>query len=76
MPCGLFLIPISVVNSYLLLLILIFLAGTGSAMWNVSAWSLMSEVGEKMNAECRILTSYFSIAKLGELLSFVISAFL
>lgn len=73
--CATFLIPIFAVTNYLLLVILIFFSGVGSGIWNVSAWSLMSEIGEKMKAECQVLTSYFSIAKLGELISFIVSAF-
>ncbi len=70
------LIGISFISSYWILLIFMFIQGVGSSMWNVSAWSLMSNIGEKEKIEAQILTSYFSIAKVGSLFSFLLSAWL
>ena len=52
-------------NSYFGLLVLLFIHGTGGGMWNVSAWSLMSSIGERINKEGQIVTSYVSVAKIG-----------
>ncbi len=73
---GIFFIMLSFASSYWLILILIFIIGIGGSMWNVGAWSLMSEVGEKEKIEAQVLTSYFSIAKIGSLISFIVSALL
>ena len=60
-------------KSYLALVILLFIRGTGLAIWNVSAWTLMSDIGERIKKEGLIVTSYLSIAKIGALISFLIS---
>ncbi len=62
--------------SYVWLLILLFVQGIGASLWNVSAWSLMSVIGEKRRIEAQVLTSYFSIAKVGSLISFIAGAWL
>ncbi len=67
---------ISVSHSYYFLLLLLFIQGIGTSMWNVSAWSLMSEVGEQKKIEAQVLTSYYSLAKIGALVSFLASSFL
>jgi len=64
---------IFLINSYIPLLILLFVQGIGRSMWNVSAWTLMSDIGEKVHKEGLVVTSYMSIAKIGALLSFLIS---
>lgn len=46
------------------------------SIWNVSAWSLMSEIGETQKIESQVLTSYFSLAKVGALISFILSAWI
>ncbi len=66
---------ISVASSFFLLLVLLFLQGVGISMWNVSAWSLMSKVGEQKNIEAQVVTSYYSLAKIGSLISFLASSF-
>ena len=67
---------ISISSSYYFLLLLLFVQGIGTSMWNVSAWSLMSEVGEQKKIEAQVLTSYYSLAKIGALASFLVSSFL
>jgi len=62
--------------SYAWLLVLLFIQGIGASLWNVSAWSLMSVIGEKQSIEAQVLTSYFSLAKVGSLISFIVSAWL
>ena len=61
-------------SDYWWFLVLIFMAGFGSSMWNVAAWSLMSDIGEREKIEAQVLTSYFSLAKIGALISFLVSA--
>lgn len=67
---------ISISSSYYFLLLLLFVQGIGTSIWNVSAWSLMSEVGEQKKIEAQVLTSYYSLAKIGALASFLVSSFL
>ena len=52
-------------DSYISLMFLLFIHGTGNALWNVSAWSLMSDIGEHIQAEGKIISSYVSFAKIG-----------
>ncbi|MCK4967901.1 MAG: hypothetical protein KAS12_02505, partial [Candidatus Aenigmarchaeota archaeon] len=58
---------------YVEILILLFFVGLGNSMWNVSAWTLMSDIGEAKKIECGIIGSYISIAKTGAFLSFLVS---
>ena len=67
------LIPFAVSFNWMLVILLI--GGIGGAMWNVSAWSLMSDVGEKIKKEASIVSSYSSIAKIGGFASFLVSGF-
>ena len=60
-------------DSYLSLVLLLFLIGICGSLWNVSAWTLMSNIGEKVNKEGLIVTSYLSIAKIGALFSYFVS---
>ena len=62
-------------NSYIVILILLFLGGLGNSMWNVSAWTLMSDIGEKNKIEGSVIGAYISIAKIGAFLSFLVSGF-
>jgi len=67
---------IGFINEYWLLLIVLFIQGIGTSMWNVSAWSLMSDIGEREKIEGQVLTSYFSIAKVGSFASFLFAAWI
>ena len=58
------------------LLIVLFIRGIGNSMWNVSAWTLMSKIGEKIKLEGEIVGSYLSISKFGALISYLISGFI
>ena len=60
-------------NSFAFLALALFIYGIGGGMWNTSAWSLMSDVGEKNKKEGEITTSYVSIAKIGAFFSFILS---
>lgn len=70
---GLSFCAIFFVKGYILLLIVLFIQGIGRSIWNVSAWTLMSEIGEKIEKEGLVISSYLSIAKIGALLSFFLS---
>ncbi|MFC2136452.1 MFS transporter [Bacteroidota bacterium] len=70
---GLFMFFLAFTQTYWLLLIVLLLLGTGSAIWNVSAWTLMSDIGEKIKKEGEVVGSYMSIAKIGAFISFLFS---
>lgn len=70
---GVFLFLLGYCNNYFLVLIVLFFMGVGGAIWNVSAWSLMSDVGEKLKKESQVVCSYVSFAKIGHFISFLIS---
>ena len=72
---GVFMILMSSVNIYSLLLVLLFLKGTGNSLWNISAWTLMSRIGEREEIEGSVIGSYISIAKIGSFVSFLLSGF-
>jgi len=72
---GLCLILLSVAPSYPLLLVVLLFLGMGGAMWNISAWSLLSDLGESLKKEGQIIMTYASIAKMGAFASFIISGF-
>ena len=58
------------------LLIVLFIRGIGNSMWNISAWTLMSKIGERIKLEGEIVGSYLSIAKFGSLISYLTSGFI
>lgn len=62
-------------TSYLSFLVMMFFAGTATSIWNVSAVSLMGEIGAKNKCEGVITTAYVSIAKIGSFLSALVSGF-
>lgn len=68
-----FMFLLSTTHKYWLILVFLFLQGVGSAIWNISAWSLMSDIGEKQKKEGEIVGSYMSLAKIGSFKSFLIS---
>ena len=72
---GIFLASLYFVSTYYMLLALLFFKGIGNSMWNISAWTLMSKIGEKEKIEGGVVGAYISIAKIGAFLSFVISGF-
>ena len=71
MALGMGLLYIS--NSFFTLIIFLFIQSIGRSMWNVSAWSFMSKVGEENKKEGEIAASYASIAKIGAFVSFLLS---
>ena len=73
---GIFLMLLSQANIYYILIAILFLKGIGNSMWNVSAWTLMSNIGEEEKLEGEIIGSYIAIAKIGAFISFVISGFI
>lgn len=74
MISGIFMALVSQVTvSYYLLLLILFLKGIGNSMWNISAWTLMSKIGERERIEGEVIGSYISIAKIGSFVSFLVS---
>ena len=72
---GLFMAFMYGANSYIMILLLLFFGGLGNSMWNVSAWTLMSDIGEINKIEGSVIGAYISIAKIGAFLSFLVSGF-
>ncbi|MBU0471083.1 MAG: MFS transporter [Nanoarchaeota archaeon] len=70
---SLFMFLLSSTNTYWLILLFLFFQGVGGAIWNVSAWSLLSDVGEKIHKEGEVAGSYISIAKIGSFISYIFS---
>ena len=70
---GIGLVCIFLTNNIILLLLVLFIMGLGCAIWNVSAWTLMSTIGVKQKREGVILATYTSIAKIGALFSYIVS---
>jgi MFS family permease len=63
----------SLSGTYLVLALSFAIMGLGGSMWNISAWSLMSDVGEKLKKEGFVVTTYLSVAKIGSFMSFAVS---
>ncbi len=70
---GVIWVAVSLVHGYTLLVTLLFIGGIGTSMWNVTAWSLMSDIGEKLKKEGEVVGTYMSIAKIGAFASFMVS---
>ncbi len=68
---GMCLILVNFSFSYILLIGVLFLMGAGGAVWNISAWSLMSDIGESAGKEGQVVMTYSSIAKTGSFLSYI-----
>lgn len=60
-------------KSYNTLLIIILIKAAGGGLWNVSAWSYMSDIGEKLNIEGKIIGSYSALARISTAISFIIA---
>ncbi len=61
--------------NYISVMFLLFVMGIGNSLWNVSAWSLLSEIGESYHKEGQIVTTYISIAKIGAVVVSFLSGF-
>ncbi|NQU97869.1 MFS transporter [Candidatus Woesearchaeota archaeon] len=70
---ALFMFLLSTTQVYWIILLILLLQGIGGAIWNVSAWSLMSDIGERIHKEGEVVGSYMSIAKIGAFVSFLFS---
>jgi MFS family permease len=64
---------LSISDNFLLIVLFLFIQGAGGGMWNTSAWSLMSDIGEKYKKEGSVVTTYISLAKMGAFVSFLLS---
>ena len=71
---GIMLILISQTSSFTVLMIILLIAGLSNAVWNVAALALMGDIAEKHEGE--MIGTYLSIAKIGELTSFIVGGFL
>ncbi len=69
---GICLLLLSLAPSYYWLLTIMLIMGIGGALWNVAAFSFMSDIGEGIHKEGFVVGTYASIAKIGELLSFIL----
>ncbi|MBN2202877.1 MAG: MFS transporter [Candidatus Aenigmarchaeota archaeon] len=73
---GILLSVMSQINVYTIMLLIIFIRGIGLSIWNTSAWTLMSKIGERERMEGEVVGSYFSIVKIGTFLSYIVSGFM
>jgi MFS family permease len=70
---GICMVLASAAGSYYTLLIILLFLGMGGAMWNIAAYSIMSDIGESLKKEGQVVMTYASIAKTGAFASFVLS---
>ena len=63
-------------NRFSILLVAVLCMGLASSLWNVSGWSMLSEIGVRDQCVGRIVTSYSALVEVGSLISFVVSAWL
>ena len=63
-------------KTYLALLILMMLEGLVSSFWNVSAWSFMSDIGQRKRMQGTVVGSYASLAQIGEFLFSIAAGFI
>ncbi|MGM5488059.1 MAG: MFS transporter [Nanobdellota archaeon] len=59
-------------NSLPVLLGFLAIGGVGLGMWNVSALSILSEIGEKKKREGRTMSSYTAFSKMGAFTGFIV----
>ncbi len=64
------------VHSYYVLLFLVFFQSLSYSLWNVSAWTFMSEIGEKHNIEGKVVGSYTSIIRASISISYLVCGFI
>jgi MFS family permease len=60
------------IESYAFLFVVVTLFSLAASMWTVSAWSYMSEIGERMKIEGQVVGGYMAIAHKSHAISFVI----
>lgn len=69
-------IAISLSNSAFFLFIILAFSSIGAGMWNTSAWSFMSKIGEDGKEESRVVGSFISLTALASFASMVATGFL
>jgi MFS family permease len=69
-------ILIFISNNYYFLLIALLINGTGGGIWNVSAWTFLSKIGEKNKKEGETLGNYLAFANMGSFISFLVGGFI
>jgi MFS family permease len=72
---GTMMIVLGLIQALGLLIGVLFVRGTGNSIWNVSAWTLMSKTGERIDKEGEVVGAYYSLAKTGAFLSYIASGF-
>lgn len=80
-PLGLFIsalghIALFFIDTFFGLSVMLLVVGIGGAMWNVSAWHLMSGIGEKTRSVGLVTSSYLGLVKLGAFPMFIASGFI
>jgi len=70
---GLSMLLVSMAWSYETVLVFLFLIGIGGSMWDIAAWSLMSDIGESLKKEGQVVMSYASVSKMGSFASWILS---
>ncbi|HII71598.1 TPA: MFS transporter [Candidatus Woesearchaeota archaeon] len=70
---GLGFIALHFADTYWTFMAVLVFAGLGTAVWNVTATSFLSQIGEATKIEGSVLGEYVSFAKMGDLLSYIAS---
>ncbi len=60
-------------SNYYSLIAILFIAGIGDSIWNIAAWTYMSNIGEKRKIEGEIIGTFTSLAKIGGVIGLIIS---
>lgn len=66
---GIGLIAMAFTHTYWLLLVFILIKSFGGSLWNVSAWSYLSDVGEKYDIEGKLVGSFTSLSRIAAMTS-------
>ena len=70
---GLFMILAAFADSYFGMLLALLFMSMGGSIWNISTWSMISDIGESMKKEGRVVMTYASISKMGAFASYILS---
>jgi MFS family permease len=69
---GVFMILAAFADSYFGILLALLFMGMGGALWNISTWSMMSDIGESIKKEGQVVMTYASISKIGTFVSYIL----
>lgn len=73
---GAALILLSITPTYGTFTAALLLLGIGLGCWNIGAWTLMADIGEQQRKIGSVVCSYASIARIGEVVSTIVSGYI